>query len=383
MELKKLISYVTAALVLSSGIIAQETTTTAEAPKADGPSGFIIKDAGGSGATLKMSGYVDGYYLVNTNNTDGTGANPGRIFDNQRGAFRLGLIQTRFDMGTDKWQVVADLTHGPNAEAGNFGNIASGGTSLTSTAIKQAYASTVLLDGLTLTVGQFNTHIGYEIIEAYANANYSLSNLFGYGPFYHQGAKFDYAINDMLSVMVGVVNGWDSTNNTDANAEKSGIFQLGIAPSDDFSIYLNYMGGDEGTDSSTVKLRHIGDITAAYSVNDYFSVGLNAAAGQDDTGSGSQTWYGAALYLGFNLNPGSAGTKYSLAYRGEFFDDSDGVRGFGPANTMGHTLTATIDMHGGHFLIKPEVRYDKSDKTIYLDGKKDQTTATIAFIGVY
>jgi hypothetical protein len=56
------------------------------------------------------------------------------------------------------------------------------------------------------------------------------------------------------------------------------------------------------------------------------------------------------------------------------------------ASVMGHTLTGTISMYGGHFLIRPEVKYDSSEKEIFGSGtelKKDNITALISFTGVY
>ena len=59
----------------------------------------------------------------------------------------------------------------------------------TSAAIKQAYFTDRLTPRLSFTVGQFGTHVGYEVIVAPLNYNYSLSNLFNNGPFYHVGLK--------------------------------------------------------------------------------------------------------------------------------------------------------------------------------------------------
>jgi hypothetical protein len=79
--------------------------------------------------------------------------------------------------------------HGPNAELTNFNNLRGGASSTTSTAIKQAYVAANIAKGLKLTAGQFGTHIGYEVVESYQNANYMLGYLFGFGPFYHTGAN--------------------------------------------------------------------------------------------------------------------------------------------------------------------------------------------------
>ncbi|MFQ3577368.1 MAG: outer membrane beta-barrel protein, partial [Cytophagales bacterium] len=156
-----------------------------------------------SSGKLTISGYTDSYYFKNLNNplSGGNAGNSGyeRIFDQKEGQFQLGLAQTKFTYSTDKSEIVLDLTFGPNADMGNFGNFtslnASGQSTNSSTAmsIKQAYWTYKATEKLSFTAGQFGTHIGYEVIDAPVNYNYSLSNLFGNGPFYHIGAKANYA----------------------------------------------------------------------------------------------------------------------------------------------------------------------------------------------
>ena len=377
-------------LMVALEIIGLLATSVAQAEEAKGDpikEGFVIGEMqafDGKKAYLKLGGYVDSYYSYNFNKP-ADNANPGRIFDTKANAFTLGLAQTKFEMGTEDWEVVADLTFGPNAEAGNFGNIGPSG-SLTSTAIKQAYVGANITDKLKLTAGQFGTHVGYEVIEAYANSNYSLSNLFGWGPFYHQGAKLDYAVMDGVGVMVGVANGWDSNFNTDNNNGKSALAQIsldGFIPN--LGLFLNYVGGDETAyGAGGPGMRHIFDITASYSVNKYFSVGLNAAAGMDKvTENGtSDKWGGAAIYLDYIFNPGGE-YESKITVRSEYFDDNQGVRAGYNAGIFSNTLTYTLSMYGGHFLVKPEFRMDQSNDFIYANAKKTQMTGSIAFIGVY
>lgn len=251
-----------------------------------------VKGGDGKDITLKLGGYVDTYYAFHTrggdeiraqNHPNGTGGaaggtdlgssvargTNGRIFEGTNQQFTLGLIQTKFEMGNEDWQVVADLVHGPNAELTNFNNLRGGASSTTSTAIKQAYVSDNLYKGLKLTAGQFGTHIGYEVVESYQNANYMLGYLFGYGPFYHTGAKLDYAITDKIAVMSGIVNGWDLQY--DNNKNKTMIAQIALKPISLLTVILNYAGGNETNTTASGSgatppvadpngMRHIGDV---------------------------------------------------------------------------------------------------------------------------
>ena len=118
----------------------------------------------------------------------------------------MGLVQTKMTYANDKSEAVVDLTFGPNADLGNYGNLVSvlnpdyTGMAL---AIKQAYFTYNFSDKFSMTAGQFGTHIGYEVIDAPVNFNYSLSNLFNNGPFYHTGLKATYSFSDRASSDAG------------------------------------------------------------------------------------------------------------------------------------------------------------------------------------
>lgn len=355
---------------------AQEETTEASSEKGE----------------LTISGYVDAYYSYNTNkppHTPGlTWENAGRIFDIKHNEFSLGLVQTKFAYTKGKLTGVADLTYGPNAALGNFGNSFAADIN-----IKQAYIDYAISDKLTFTIGQFGTHVGYELIDAPLNVNYSLSYLFGNGPFYHSGAKLSYSVSDKFGLMAGVVNGWDSQ--LDFNDKKSFIAQVFLAPVEDFSLYLNWVGGDEknggsfptiaaaGDSVSTVS--HIFDLTTAYQVSDAFKIGLNAAYGVGDlildtmaTGEAykSGSWYGAALYLNYALSD-----KVGLGLRAEHFNDKEGLRYFAPTSVSEFTLTADIKLAGGNFLWKPELRFDTAADDVFLDDKGALTKSTQFTVG--
>lgn len=353
---------------------------------------------------LTISGYVDVYYQYNFNNpqfvandASSMGAsylptvdNVGRIFDIKHNQFSLGLVQTKFAYTTDKSEVVVDLGYGPNSALGNFGNVF--GNTI---GIKQAYLAYKVTDKLTATVGQFGTHLGYELIDAPLNYNYSLSYLFGNGPFYHTGLKASYAFSERFGLMAGIVNGWDAMY--DFNKSKSVIAQLYVKPVDGWDVYINYVGGDEkngysfptigAVNDSLKSTSHIFDITTTFQATDAFKIGVNAAYGfgnklkpdatQED-GFSKASWYGAALYLNYSFNE-----VFGLGLRAEHFNDQDGVRyvsafGFqaiGPGTVTGVkvnglTLTGDIKLRDGHFNLKPEFRLDIATP-VFADGAPD------------
>lgn len=218
---------------------------------------------------FSFSGYIDSYYLFNNNNPK-QGSNIGssgfaRAFDQKERQFQLGLVQTKIAYKQRKSEAVADLVFGPNADLGNYGNVLTplGKDKPTSSlAIKQAYFSYYLTNKLTVTAGQFGTHIGYEVIDAPVNYNYSLSNLFNNGPFYHIGLKGVYTFSPKFNAMAGLVNNWDRLY--DNNKYSTFISELAFTPKDGYSILLNYIGGNEANIGDTKFVKQMVDLTAGF-----------------------------------------------------------------------------------------------------------------------
>jgi hypothetical protein len=348
----------------------------AEAPKA------VVEDAP---SPLTFSGYVDTYYFANFNGVQSNLGASGfeRIFDQKANNFQVGLAQLKTTYSTEKVTGVIDLTFGNHGDLGNYGNpISPLGAQFGSTglALKQAYLTWKMSDKVSLTGGQYGTNVGYEVIDAPVNFNYSLSNMFGNGPFYHTGVKLDVAATDKFAFMLGITNGLDSKD--DNNKAKGFQGQITLKPVDGWSVYLNYFGSDEGVEEKNMTSWY--DLTTSYQVTEKMLIGLNAVTGKNATG----TWGGAALYLN-----GKVTEKFSLGARMEYFDNSKGgiylvdADGAG-VSTTGITLTGNYDV-SPNLKFKPEYRFDSyknSAGTYQLydkDGgltKKSQSTLGAALI---
>ena len=142
--------------------------------------------------TFTLNGTVDVYGTTNFIKGSGT---PGILIASPENAnaFGLGFANTVFAYEKGKAGVVADIAFGPRADDANMAG-----------AINQLYAYYKLSDKLTVTAGQFNTFLGYEVINPSANFNYTVSYLFNAGPFSHTGLKLDYAVSEDLSFLVAL-----------------------------------------------------------------------------------------------------------------------------------------------------------------------------------
>jgi len=264
------------------------------------------------------------------------------------------MANTVFSYDGAKSGVVADIAFGPRADDANMAG-----------AINQLYAYYNLNEKVTITAGQFNTFLGYEVISPAANFNYSVSYLFNAGPFSHTGIKLDYAASEDLSFLLAVTNA-HAISSADANA--SGATQYG-AQVGYKGQYLNFIYGAVTETSATDAL--FLDYTGGFDLSDSFFVGINAAyAYSDEEEAGYQ---GAALYLENTFSE-----TFALGLRPEFFsytsaDDSEDV--------LALTLAASTQLDDNLKLIT-ELRYDSSDdyKIEGIAAEKNATALTIAAV---
>lgn len=315
--------------------------------------GALTLNAQDDAPKLSVSGTVDVYGTTNT--VDGTGA-PGLLIANpdKANGFGLGMANTVFSYDGAKSGVVADIAFGPRADDANMAG-----------AINQLYAYYNLSEKATITAGQFNTFLGYEVISPAANFNYSVSYLFNAGPFSHTGIKLDYAASEDLSFLLAVTNA-HAISSGDAN--ESGATQYG-AQVGYKGQYLNFIYGAVTETSATDAL--FLDYTGGFDLSDSFFVGINAAyAYSDEEEAGYQ---GAALYLENTFSD-----TFALGLRPEFFsltsdDDSEDV--------LALTLTASTQLDESLKLIT-ELRYDSSDDYIIegIAAEKNATALTIAAV---
>jgi Putative beta-barrel porin-2, OmpL-like. bbp2 len=353
-----------------------------------------------------FSGYLDSYYMANFNSPidrSNLGASgTARAFDIKSGQFSLGLVQAKMTYSTSKLDIVSDLTFGPNSDLGNYGNVIGriAGSTGTALAIKQAYVTWKATDKFSLTMGQFGTHIGYEVIDAPINYHYSLSNLFNNGPFYHVGLKAQYNFSDKVYLMGGIVNNVDNLD--DNNRSKGIIGQLFVSPVSGWNVYLNAIASNEANpDAKGVTpdaSYSLFDLTTTYQITPKFMVGVNAASGSQKGdyqtltsnpkfAKNSGTWGGVAFYTNYSVSD-----VFSIGARYESFNNQDAVRGLRIDENTGVTvnsltITTTFTVADGHLLIKPEFRSDAFDKNFFVDGdgkaQKSQSTLGLAVIAKF
>lgn len=307
-----------------------------------------------SSSPFTLSGSIDAYFRTTFNDAGlATTATP-TSFANQTG-FALGMANLIGTYEKGSTGVVVDLVFGPRGTEATFANDVLNGI------VNQAYAYWNVSESTTLTIGRFNTWVGYEVIAPGANFNYSVSYLFSNGPFSHLGVKADFALSDDVSLMLAITNPWD-TNDISGSGEYAFGGQLGV-----YGQYLNlyYDSGSNGGLGFEI------DYTGGFDVTEDFFLGINAAYNNNsETDAG---FYGAALYPQL-----STSDDFAIGLRGEYFAFTQD--GFDDVPVFGLTLTGSFTKD--NLIIKPEIRLDSfgDDNEPFLDSDGLATNNLSSFL---
>lgn len=346
---------------------------------------------------LSFSGSLDAYYRANLtakNNPSVSYPVPGTSFANGNG-FSLGMINLIGSYDGEKAGVVADLVFGPRGADAVFASPAP------LNIVNQLYAYWKVSDAVTLSLGNFNTFLGYEVISPTGNFNYSTSYMFSYGPFSHTGLKADFGLSDELSLMVGVFNPTDATDFNPVNTYTLGA-QLGYA-GESSSIYLNLLYGDQdgsldedasyddGVMSSGATFQV--DLTAGFDLSETLYVGVNAtynttATGEEVAGNSireisgdASAFYGLAGYLQV-----ATSDAFKLGLRGEYFGETafgagaiGAYDGSGDASVIAFTLSGNYTI--GSLTLIPELRFDNgSEDFTFVDRSLKESSSLASFL---
>jgi hypothetical protein len=287
------------------------------------------------------------------------------------------MASLKLDYKTTKVELVADLGFGKRAQEFSYndqGILA---------AVKQLYVSYSVNSWLKFTAGSWATHVGYELVDASANRNYSMSYMFTNGPFFHTGVKAE-ATHGAHGIMIGIANPTDFKYvPAGVLNKKFFIAQYSYTKNDYFKAYLNYVGGQN---IDTSKSRQV-DLVVTSKLSSKFMLGFDGTVSNmlkymgNKTFETGKSWWGSAVYLNYDF---SASTGLTL--REEYFSDKNGLKIPALAtdgNIFSSTLSANFKANG--FILIPEFRIDKSNKSIFVnkDGNLTSTSANLLVAAIY
>jgi len=170
-------------------------------------------------------------------------------------------------------------------------------------------------NGVDLTVGLFDTIVGYEVEASGANPNVMRSYGYNLEPFTHTGVLASTSVADGVNISLGLTNGFDSTggthnDNLDAHAQLGYLAALDLTAPDS----LGFLGG------STAYIGFVGGNNEGNAVES----GSSIKYGEDDE----------LFYVGLSLNTPIENLSLGLAYDDrQYADDRPG--GLSEADAVG------------------------------------------------
>ncbi|MGX5817937.1 outer membrane beta-barrel protein [Chitinophaga lutea] len=319
---------------------------------------------------FKLSGSADVYYKYNLNEND---TDTKTSFTNSHNSFELNMISLKLESSFKNVGMVADIGFGKRAEDFSYND------EKTRLAIKQLFITYAPTDWLKFSMGSYSTHVGYELVDAYANRNYSMSYMFSYGPFFHTGIKADMTFGSH-SLMFGVFNPTDLKSAAGWGGIKYIGAQYGFAPAEvPFKFYLNYIGGRDTFQTRNDQF----DAVINYQVAPKFGIGYNGTYSMYKNGVNTN-WFGSALYL--NYDPVES---FGLTLRGEILQDKDQIKFYSDKGEFAEggnvfALTLSGQYKIGGFILMPEFRWDKASKDAFQkDDLPKNSSANVLLAAIY
>jgi hypothetical protein len=343
-------------------------------------------------AGFKLTGFAAGSYSYSGHSAGGT-AIVGRLYDRLQNRFMLNalgvVLDKPYDPATFSAGFHTEVLVGQDAtviqsDGGTF-NLGPQGD------IPHLYVTlnvpTASGNGLQFKVGRIPTLLGLEVIETYANPNWSEGNQFIYVEnFTGTGLSVETKFNNYVDLQLRVINGWDQVS--DNNSHKSLMGRVGLYPDGVTSLgIVGYWGAEEPGNNSANRYgfegllwRKLGK-AAVWVQGDYGTEQANAAL-PDPTQDAK--WWALGGWVTYDLSA-TAG----LALRGDYVNDENGARSSGVLGFQPNTgqkfgsTTATLNIKAWpSAVVRPELRYDRSTLPTF-NGKKDQITVALAVAYLY
>jgi len=333
--------------------------------------------------TVQFNGYVAASFMYQFDNPNNPiGANATNQFNLDHNTFNLDgfkLEMTRPATNPGDAGFTVDLLFGENSAVLGGQRFVPGTTPAVPTigfgANNSVYVQDMYVsynwDNVLLKLGQFETLLGYEVIDSVANRNITQGLLFTYAiPLVHTGLLASGKIGGSDSPVgwaAGVVNGFN--NPIDTNDNKGVLGQINFSSGAVTTALSTYWGADGNTGFAGGVVNNVDqsvilDWTGTLVANELLTFWGNAdwgiqkdvsfVAGPNAGQTLDATWYGLALGTQFTFDE-----KNSFALRGEFFKDAQGYRIFAGDHTSAYSLTGTYAYKlTSNLLTRAEFRYD-------------------------
>ena len=317
-------------------------------------------------ANLIISGYLEAYYSYDFNKPSNN-TKPGFLYSHNR------ANEINLNLGFIKAAYAADRVRGNLSFASgtymNANYVAEPGV------LKNIYEANAGLklsakSNLWLDAGILPSHIGWESAIGKDCPTLTRSLAAENSPYFESGIKLAYtSTNEKWYLAALVLNGWQRIQRVDGNTTPAFGTQITFKPSAEVTLNSSSFIGNDKPDSAR-KMRYFHDFYGIFQLNSKFSAvaGFDIGAEQKSKGSSAMnTWYTPVLIIKY-----AASTKTTLAVRGEYYSDKNGViiaiatpnvfKTWGYSANLDHSIT-------GNAMWRVEIRNLSSRDGIFTDAK--------------
>lgn len=268
---------------------------------------------------LTFSGYLETYYLFNFNRP-ANNTQPGFIYSHNRVNevnANLGFLKASYE--TEKVRVNFALMTGTYANAnlaaepGVLKNIfeANAGMKISST------------KNIWIDVGIFSSHIGFESAIGKDCWTLTRSMLADNSPYYESGVKLSYTTDSEKWFLSGLLlNGWQRIQRVEGNSLPSFGTQITFKPTSSITLNSSSFIGTDKADSVR-QMRYFHNFYGIFQLTEKLGLTVGFDMGAEEKSpevSAVNAWYSPVAIIQYAIND-----KWSIAARGEYYQDENGV----------------------------------------------------------
>lgn len=331
------------------------------------PCGLAAQIPDTTQAAVKLTGYVTASYFYAAKPTGRTIV--GRLYDRFHDQFNMNAARLTLSkaVATDKLDAgfQVDALFGQNAaplqslglKLGDQGDLPQAFVSLN---VPTGGGNYVQFKG-----GKMWTLLDVEVVDEVLNPNFSHGYEYSYlTNFTNTGLGVDAKFSPTIDAEFRLINGWDVVE--DNNTAKSFMGRVGITSSDRVALaFLGYYGPEQT--GNVGNKRYGGEFVGTFKPASTTTIYAQFDAGGEQgiaAGGGDAAWWGAGVWGVLDLDP-----KVTLALRGDYMNDADGVRTSGvlgfPVAPSRRIASGTVTVNvksWSHALVRPELRVEHSTR---------------------
>jgi len=314
-------------------------------------------------SALKISGYIDSYFNFSSNKPKDATI-PYFVSMNRHNELTLNIAFVEFAYQKDR--VRAKFTPGIGTymeanyaqESSTFRNIVEANMGL-----KLFENKNIWLD-----VGILNSPYTYETPVSKDHFVYTRSMASEFSPYYLSGLKLTLSLHTKLNLGLYFVNGWQQIKDVNAGKSFGSSLEYKISSRTQFN-WATYIGNEQSNSNPTFGMRYFSDFTLMYNLEKKFSLISGFYMGKQDFKeklTSSKYWWQGNVVINYNISP-----KFSVAARGEYFNDPDQIQAtslnvgekFQVFNTSGGLNFKFFDQ----VMFRMEARYFSASRNVFQD----------------